>query len=211
MDQLKKGVKEALNENAYKNIELNQKGINRFFSQINQRQTQPKRKYFHFYPSLLAGTCALLLAILLFLPQLHSRSFSEEEVYQFVTEYKTIQYTIEDPVHSPTGIEISERVKEFLSNDAYKKQMANRVFDLAPTIAMQSNKSIEVVEVNLQKEKEKDNGMIDYIYTTKIRIYDNQSSKEIEIKGQLTIYNGDGLKITRDWEDNKGIVNELIK
>lgn len=211
MDQLKKAVKEALNENAYKNIELNQKGINRFLSLINQRQTQPKRKYFHFYPSLLAGTCALLLAILLFLPQLHSSSFSEEEIYQFVTEYKTIQYTIEDPAHSPTGIEISERVKGFLSDDVYKKQMTNRVFDIVPDIAKQTNKSIAMVEVNLEKEKVKDNGMIDYNYTTKIKIYDNQSSKEMEIKGQLTISNEDGLKITRDWEDKKGIVNEFFK
>lgn len=211
MDQLKKAVKEALNENSYKNIELNQKGINRFLSLINQRQTQPKRKYFHFYPSLLAGTCALLLAILLFLPQLHSSSFSEEEIYQFVTEYKTIQYTIEDPAHSPTGIEISERVKGFLSDDVYKKQMTNRVFDIVPDIAKQTNKSIAMVEVNLEKEKVKDNGMIDYNYTTKIKIYDNQSSKEMEIKGQLTISNEDGLKITRDWEDKKGIVNEFFK
>ncbi|WP_157684515.1 hypothetical protein [Cytobacillus praedii] len=29
------------------------------------------------------------------------------------------------------------------------------------------------------------------------------------IKGQLTISNEEGLKITRDWEDKKGLVNDL--
>ncbi|WP_102275384.1 hypothetical protein [Cytobacillus massiliigabonensis] len=211
MDPLKNSVKEALDEYAYKNIEVDQNGKNRFISQITQWQKRSKRKTFHFYLSVLAGAGAILLAVLLFMPQLPSNSISEKEINQFVTEYKTIQYTIEDPVHSPTGIEISEKVKEYLTEDAYKKQMANRVYDTAPIIAQQTNQSISLVEVSLVKEKEKDNGMIDYNYTTRIKIYDNQSSKEIEIKGQLTISNEDGLKITRDWENIKRIGDELFK
>ncbi|WP_313799242.1 hypothetical protein [Cytobacillus sp.] len=211
MDPLKNCVKKALDEHTYKNIELDQNARNRFIAQINQSQKRSKRKHFHLYPSMLAGTCALLLVILLFLPQLHSSSYGEEEVYQFVTEYKIIQYTIEDPAYSPTGIEISERVKDFLSEDAYKKQMANRFYDTAPLIAQQTNKSIALSDIKIEKEKEKENGMIDYNYTMKIQIYDNQSSKEIAIKGQLTIANDDELKITRDWEDRKGLVDEFFK
>lgn len=89
--------------------------------------------------------------------------------------------------------------------------MANRFYDTAPLIAQQTNKSIALSNFKLEKEKEKEDGMIDYNYTAKIQIYDNQSSKEIAIKGQLTIANDDGLKITRDWEDKKGLVDEFLK
>ncbi|MFE8694748.1 hypothetical protein ACFYKT_00085 [Cytobacillus sp. FJAT-53684] len=211
MDSLKNSVKQSLDEYAYKKIEVDQQAKRRLITQITLNHKPSKRKYFPFIPSLLAGTGALLLAFLLFFPQLQPSSIDEDKIHQFVTEYKSIQYTIEDHIHSPSGLEISEKVKGYLSEDAYKKQMANRFYDTAPSIAQQTNKSIALLEVKLEKERENDKGTIDYKYTSKIKIYDNESSKEIEIKGQLTISNENGLKITRDWENQKLIQRELFK
>ncbi|MGG0655789.1 LptM family lipoprotein [Rummeliibacillus pycnus] len=123
---------------------------------------------------------------------------SDKEVLELLKDYKTVQYNIKDPLNPPSGTEIGEKVKGYFREDEYEKQMANRVFQIAPEIAKASNKSIQLENVKLKKSKENKDGTIDYDYTIKLKLYDDQSSEEIEKNGQLTV---DGLKITRDWED----------
>lgn len=124
-----------------------------------------------------------------------------EDVKSFVTEYKTIQYTIKDPSNPPSGIEIGEEVKRYLSEDVFKKHNANRVFQIAPDIARKTNKSIELEGLLLEKEKENADGTIDYKFILKLKFYDASTSETVEKNGQLTISNKNGLIITRDWED----------
>ncbi|KAB2338411.1 hypothetical protein F7731_02290 [Cytobacillus depressus] len=122
----------------------------------------------------------------------------EEDVLNLVKDYKTEQYNIKDPSNSPTGVEIGEKVKKYFLEKEFEKQMANRVFQIAPDIAKKTNKSIELNDVILEKGKENEDGTIDYNYTLKLKFYDDHSNDVIEKKGQLTI---EGLKITRDWEE----------
>lgn len=68
----------------------------------------------------------------------------DKDVKNFVMEYKTIQYTIEDPINAPSGIEIGEKVKAYLSENVFNKHNANRIFQLAPDIAKKTGKSIDV-------------------------------------------------------------------
>lgn len=139
-------------------------------------------------------------AILLSVVACSNDEIKEEDVMSFVQEYKTEQYTIKDPTKAPTGIEIGQKVKKYLSEDVFEQQMANRNFELAPNVAKEQDKSIELQEVLLEKEKENDDGTIDYYYTLKLKFYDGQSSEIVIKKGELTISNEDGLKITRDWD-----------
>ncbi|WP_102691905.1 hypothetical protein [Rummeliibacillus pycnus] len=127
---------------------------------------------------------------------------SDKDVLKLLQDYKTVQYNIKDPLNPPSGTEIGEKVKGYFSEDEFEKQMANRVFQIAPEIAKVSNRSIKLENVNLKKSKENKDGTIDYKYTLKLKFYDDQSSEVIEKKGQLTV---DGLTITRDWEENPSI------
>ncbi|MFJ8260640.1 hypothetical protein ACIQ4I_01585 [Rummeliibacillus sp. NPDC094406] len=122
---------------------------------------------------------------------------SEKDVLKLLKDYKTVQYNIKDPLNPPSGTEIGEKVKVYFSEDEFERQMANRVFQLAPEISKTSNKSIQLENVKLKKSKENKDGSIDYNYTMKLKFYDDESSEVIEKNGQLTV---DGLKITRDWE-----------
>ncbi len=54
----------------------------------------------------------------------------KEDVMSFIQEYKTEQYTIKDPKNAPTGIEIGQKVKKYLSEDVYE-QLSKELLDLA--------------------------------------------------------------------------------
>jgi len=145
-----------------------------------------------------------LFFILLMLVSLFACSkeiVKDEDVKKFVTEYKNIQYTIKEPMNAPSGIEIGEQVKGYLSDDVFNKLNANRTFQIAPDIAKKINKSVGLDEILLEKERENDDGTIDYTYKLKLKFYDASTSETVEKKGQLTISNKDGFIITRDWED----------
>ncbi|MFU1996205.1 hypothetical protein [Priestia megaterium] len=138
-------------------------------------------------------------------------TIKETDVENFVTEYKKEQYTIKNPSNVPTGEEIADKVKRYLSKDTFDKQIANRSFDLAPEVASKTDKSISLEDVKLKKEKEHDNGSIDYTYTLKLKIGTGQSSDIVEKNGQLTISSNDGeLKITRDWEEKAKVGKEIL-
>ena len=124
---------------------------------------------------------------------------SDKDVLKLLKDYKTVQYNIKDPLNPPSGTDIGEKVKVYFSEDEFEKQMANRVFQLAPEISKNANKSMKLENVKLKKTKENKDGTIDYNYTLKLKFYDNQSSEVIEKNGQLTV---DGLKITREWEEH---------
>ena len=95
----------------------------------------------------------------------------EDDVMSFVQDYKTEQYTIKDPKNAPTGIIIGQKVKKYLSEEAYEKLMANRSFELAPYVAKKLNKSIVLEDIHLEKVKEEDE-TIDYNYTLKLKFDD---------------------------------------
>lgn len=139
-------------------------------------------------------------AMLLSVVACSTDKIKEEDVMSFVKKYKTEQYTINDPINAPTGIEIGQKVKKYLSEDVFEQHMANRNFELAPNVAREQNKSIKLEDVLLEKEKENDDGTIDYYYTLKLKFDDGQSYEIVNKKGELTISNEDGLKITRDWD-----------
>lgn len=145
---------------------------------------------------------AILLSLLLVsLIACSNEKIKDEDVKNFVTEYKAIQYSIKDPTNPPSGIEIGDKVKKYLSEDVFNKHTANRVFQIAPDIAKKTNKSIELEDLLLEKEKENADGTINYKYTLKLKFYDANTSETVEKNGQLTISNKDGLIISRDWED----------
>ena len=143
---------------------------------------------------LLVGTVAIAC---------NNETIKTEDVEKLVKEYKTEQYNIKEPTSPPTGIEIGNKVKKYLSKEAYEKLKANRTFQIAPDFAITTNKSIELEDVILKKEKEYDNGTEDYSYTLKLKIYDDDPrlGEVFEKKGQFTISNDGGLKITRDREE----------
>ncbi len=62
-------------------------------------------------------------------------------------------------------------------------------------------KSIELEDILLEKEKENDNGTINYNFTLKLKFYDASISETVEKNGKLTISTEDGLILTRDWEE----------
>ncbi|WP_066299192.1 hypothetical protein [Bacillus sp. FJAT-29937] len=138
-----------------------------------------------------------------------NETVKNEDVEKLVKEYKTEQYHITDPANPPTGIEIGEKVKKYLSEDAFAKLNANRVFQLAPKFAKQTNKTIELEDIVLEKIKEHDDGRIDYKYTLKLKVSYEQPNESYEIfdkEGQLSVSNtNEGLKITRDWEQQTQI------
>ncbi len=90
-------------------------------------------------------------------------TITENDIVNFIKEYKTAQYTIQSPTNIPTTEEIEEKVKPFLTKKEFEKQMANRVFEIAPMIAEEMNKSIEISDVILEKDSENDNGSIEAI------------------------------------------------
>lgn len=139
-----------------------------------------------------------LFTMILGLVACGQESVKEEDVMNLVRDYKSEQYNIIDPSNPPTEIEIGDKVKDFFSEDEFEKQMANRVFQIAPDIAKKTNKSIVLEDVKLENGKENKNGTIDYNYTLKLKFHDSKSTDVIEKKGQLTI---EGLKITNDLEE----------
>lgn len=217
MDFLNSDVKKAMDEHVFKNLELDYDGKRKFITKLKNSKKTSKIKAIRFVPSLFAGIGALLLAILIIMPQINFDSsnipinqVNEKDVQNLVLKYKKAQYSIEDPSNVPTGLEIGEEVKEFLTADAFEKQMANRVFALVPDFAKKTNKRIELEEVKLKKVKENDNGTIDYNYLLKLKIADEQSTEVIEKKGQLTITNDDDLLISRDWEEKLKLENGML-
>ncbi|WP_053365643.1 hypothetical protein [Bacillus sp. FJAT-27245] len=130
-----------------------------------------------------------------------NHTIKTEDVEKFVKEYKAEQYNLTDSTKPPSEIEIGNKVKKYLSKGAFDKLNANRVFQIAPNFVMSTNKTIELEDVILEKEEENDDGTIDYKYTLKLKISDEQSSKVIEKNGQLTVLKDGDIKITRDWEN----------
>ena len=74
-----------------------------------------------------------------------------------------------------------------------------------------TNKRIELEDIIFEKEKEYDNGTVDYSYTLKLKIYDDPHTSEVfEKGGTLSVSNDGGLKIIRDREDNVTIDDVAI-
>lgn len=139
-----------------------------------------------------------------------NETIKTDDVGKLVKEYKAGQYNIKDPDNLPTGIEIGNKVKKYLSKEAFDHLNANRVFQIAPDFVKKTNKTIELEDIILEKEKENEDGTIDYKYTLKLKVSDEQSNEVYEKKGQLSVSNNGHLKITRDWEDNLEIEHVLI-
>lgn len=98
----------------------------------------------------------------------------------------------------------------YLTKEALQKQKANQVFELASELAKKTNKKIEVYVISLENKKENEDGTIDYDYTLKLKLSDEESSEIIEVDGQLSIANDDGPVITRDWENKRVFEKYLL-
>ncbi|MGE6720939.1 hypothetical protein ACQKGD_26950 [Peribacillus frigoritolerans] len=123
-----------------------------------------------------------------------------EEAEKLFKDYSTGLYTIKDPSNPPTFDEIAENIKEYLSEEQYDAEIANRKFQIPELVSNQINKSIEVQDVKLEEQSKNDDGTIDYLYTTKFKVYDENESKIYEKEGELTISTTNNeLKIDRDW------------
>ncbi|MGE7596384.1 hypothetical protein ACQKMY_25105 [Peribacillus frigoritolerans] len=122
------------------------------------------------------------------------------DIEKFVKDYSTERYTVKDPSNPPSSDEIANKIKEYLSKDEYDAQIANRYYSIPSMVAKEVNKSIEVQNLNLEEQSENDDSTIDYKYTIKFKLYDEESSKVYDKEGELTISTKDNeLKITRDW------------
>ena len=123
---------------------------------------------------------------------------NQKDIVELVKNYKSAQYDIKDPSKPPTELEIAENVKGYLSKDAYERQMANRVFQIAPDIATKTRSSIKLENIKLEKKKENKDGSIDYKYTLKLKFHNEKLTDVVEKSGQLTTKD---QKIIYDWEE----------
>ncbi|MFC9601795.1 hypothetical protein ACFTQL_29275 [Peribacillus butanolivorans] len=123
-----------------------------------------------------------------------------EEAEKLFKDYSTELYSIKDPSNPPTFDEIAENIKVYLTEEQYDAEIANRKFQIPELVSKQINKSIEVQDVKLEEQSKNDDGTIDYLYTTTFKVYDENSSKIYEKKGELTISTTNNeLKIDREW------------
>lgn len=141
-----------------------------------------------------------------------SEEIKDEDVLSLLKEYKTEQYTIEDPKVTLTGDEIAKRVKEYLTEDALEDQEANRIFQLAPDLAKNTNHSIELTNVNVSKKKENEDGTVIYTYDLSLKLTDikNSSSQNVEKKGEITVSNEKELVITKDWQETSTFKDQVF-
>ena len=103
-----------------------------------------------------------------------------EDVEKFLKEYKAEQYNLKYPNNLPSGVDIGNRVKKYLSKGALDKLNANQVFKIAPDFAERTNKTIELEDVILENEKENNDGSLNYKYTLKLKVSDEKSSEVFE-------------------------------
>ncbi|MCA1026036.1 hypothetical protein LCM23_08015 [Cytobacillus kochii] len=137
-----------------------------------------------------------------------SSNADEKEVKEFLSQYKSYQYTIENPKNPPTADEIGEKVKPFLSDEEYEKQFANRAFDIPAEVASKTNNSIALDDVTLEKvESEEESEK--YKYTLHLIFSDNGSEESIDRKGEITVKTNNEMKITRDWENRNNEIDDL--
>ncbi|MFE4354540.1 hypothetical protein [Peribacillus butanolivorans] len=123
-----------------------------------------------------------------------------EDAEKFFKGYSTELYTIKDLSNPPTFDEIAENIKVYLTEEQYNAEIANRKFQIPELVSKQINKSIEVQDVKLEEQGKNNDGTIDYLYTMKFKVYDENSSKIYEKEGELTISTTNNeLKIDRDW------------
>ncbi|MGE7759715.1 hypothetical protein [Peribacillus sp. NPDC097895] len=124
----------------------------------------------------------------------------EADIEKFIKDYSTERYNVKDPSNSPSSDEIANKVKEYLSKDEYDAQIANRYYSIPSMVAKEVKKSIEVQNLILEEQSKNDDSTIDYKYTIKFKLYDEELSKVYDKEGELTISTKDNeLKITRDW------------
>lgn len=124
---------------------------------------------------------------------------------KFVKEYKEKQYNI-NPSKPPIETEIGDRVKKYLAKDAFEELEVNGTLQIAPNFAKKTNSTINLDNLSIGEGNKNEDGTIDYQYTLMLRVSDEKSSEVFEKKGQLSISNDrDGLKITRDWEEDTKI------
>ncbi|WP_010095632.1 hypothetical protein [Ornithinibacillus scapharcae] len=137
--------------------------------------------------------------------------YNDKDIKNFVKEYKTKQYAVENPSNPPTAVEIGERVKPFLTEEEYDYFYKRRYFHFINVVAKNTGYKSKVQDITLEKTEENEDGTVDYDYVLTVEYYHDNFSEAVETKGQLTIqYNGENYKITRDWEQPNQFVQEAI-
>jgi hypothetical protein len=137
----------------------------------------------------------------------------QQEIEDFVKEYKSTLYSVDDPLNPPSALEVSQNARHYLAKDEFENLMANRIFDLASNTAKSLNKQIVLEDVIFDKVTfNDDGGAWDCEITLKIKLFDQQSSGIFEKKGQLSIMrnSNDALMIVRDWEERIKVDGELL-
>jgi hypothetical protein len=158
-----------------------------------------------------AGMLMFIFSALFLVSGCSEKGINEDDVKEFVMEYKTNQYTVEDASNPPTGIEIGEKVKPFLSEEEYTDLMRTRNFQIVTIVAENTGYESKLKDVILERTEETDDGSINYNYTMKVEYYNDSFLELVETKGQLTIqYNGEQYQITRDWEQPNDFVQQAI-
>lgn len=77
----------------------------------------------------------LFIGMILVVSGCSDNVFNENDVKEFVMEYKTNQYTIEDASNPPSAVEIGEKVKPYLSEEEYEYFLVRRYFNFITVVA----------------------------------------------------------------------------
>ncbi len=141
----------------------------------------------------------LFAVVLLFVAGCDAETSKEDEIKEFVMEYKTKMYTIEDPSNMPTGSELIERIKPYVSEKVHEKLLVNSGLNYIPRVATNISASIEVQDVELTKTEDNKDGTTDYDFVLELKFYNEDFSEVVTKAGQLTIQDENGYKVTRDW------------
>lgn len=153
---------------------------------------------------------SIMVTLLLVACNENGATFNENDVKTLLRNYKEQQYNIQDHTNPPNPSAIEEQVKPYLSKELLQKHNANRVFTIAPQLAMKISKNIKLTKVSLKKDQTNKDGSITYNYTLSITFYDNQSSKTVTKEGNITISNKDGYKIVNEKESRDTQIDDTL-
>lgn len=128
----------------------------------------------------------------------------DQEAIKFATEFKTIQYEVLDFRNPPNVEEITEKLKPYLSDEEFKKQHANRVFDLPIKLAKELQYNILVQDITFEKYEENNDDSLKFNYQMDLILKDEDGNINYNItkNGQMTVTKTKKeWKISRDWDE----------
>ncbi|WP_054751962.1 hypothetical protein [Piscibacillus salipiscarius] len=128
----------------------------------------------------------LLGSFILTLAACDDTSDDEKELKEFVTDYKSKLYNIENPnllnEKHPTKVsqKFSRKIEPYETNEVLEDLTLNRQLIIIPQIAQALGKKVKLQDISLEKVKENEDGSINYDYTMKIKYYDDESENIVK-------------------------------